>query len=427
MTEVGDQAAALLSGDVHAQVSDGLTYELYAPASWTAGSSFSHFDEHVYPGGTAGALMTPMLGSSETARILDSPTLGVMARIGWPLTVAATTPTITSLSPSLTSAVVSWDQNLWQSGVAPDRYVIEAWRDGTFLQSSTTVDGSATGGVVGSLSPGASYTVKVVPWGPNGSGTAASAPATLSSSGGPADPSGWPAFIRNLPLDGQINRLYQAYFLRLADQSGFDYWVGRRASAVSLVDISAAFAASAEFQNRYGSLSDATFVDLVYANVLDRSADADGRAYWIGRLQQGVSRGEVMIGFAESPEYVTRTGTAAAGDSGEARITRLYRAFFLRQPDGAGLQYWSGQARSGVPLQAIAAAFAASAEFEGRYGSLSNTAFVQLVYDNVLGRTADAGGLAYWTGLLASGADRGSVMIGFSESPEFIKATGTIP
>ena len=427
IASVPDQGSALRSGQVMAQVSDGLQYELYAPAGWVSGSSFSHFDESLYPGGTAGALMTPMLGGAETARILDSPTLGLMARMGWPLTVSATTPTITSASPSLTAAVLGWDRNLWQTGTAPDAYVIEAWRNGSTLETTITVGGDATGAVIGSLSPGANYTIKVIPRGVNGNGTAATATVQLATSGGPADPSEWPTYIRDTALDGQINRLYQAYFLRLADQGGFDYWLGQRSSGVSLLDISAAFAGSAEFQNRYGALADGTFVDLVYANVLGRTADPGGRAYWVGQLQQGVSRGEVMIGFAESAEYVDRTQTVAAPDTAETRIVRLYRAFFLRDPDAGGLAYWADQLRSGVPLETVAEAFAGSAEFQNRYGSLGNAAFVDLVYTNVLGRSADAGGAAYWSGLLGSGTSRGTVMVGFSESAEFIRATGTVP
>ncbi len=422
-----NQAAALQSGDVHVQISSASTYELYAPTNWSQGSSFSHFDEQSYGAGSPGALMTPMLSSGESARVLDAPVLGLMAATGWPIVVKAVTPTITSLSPSLTSIVASWDKNFSQVGLAPDSYTVEAWRDGVSLQSSVTVSGAASTATVGSLSPGASYTIKVIPSGPGGQGTAATSSTQLSSSGGPADPSSWPTYIRNLPLDGQINRLYQAYFLRLADESGFGYWVDQRARWTPLLDISSAFAASGEFQNRYGSLSNEAFVDLVYANVLNRAADAEGRAYWLGRLNQGTDRGEVMIGFAESAEFISRTGTSPATGTTEAKIDRLYQAFFLRPADTEGLGYWSGQAQNGVSLEAIASAFAQSSEFQTRYGSLSNQQFVELVYSNVLGRTPDTEGLNYWIGLLNGGLDRGTAMVGFSESVEFIKTTGTIP
>ncbi len=427
ISDSSNQAAALLSDDVHINISDSLSYKVFAPTSWSQGSSFSHFDESTYPAGTPGALMTPMLGGGETARVLDAPVIGLMAKTGWPTTLQATTPTITSVAPSLTMAVVSWEHNLGQSGLAPDYYAVEAWRDGVTLQSGVTVPGDETSTAIQSLSPGQSYVIKVVAHGQNGYGAEATTSVELEISGGPTDPSEWPTYIRNVPLDGQINRLYQAYFLRLADESGFSYWLDQRASWTSLDDISSAFASSTEFQTRYGQLTDDAFVDLVYANVLNRVAEDEGRNYWIWALSAGVSRGEVMIGFAESDEYVARTGTAAATGVNEARVRRLYEAFFLRAPEADGLEYWTGQADSGVKLEVIASAFAQSAEFQDQYGALGDQQFVELVYANVLGRSPEADGLTYWTSMLQGGLDRGTAMVGFSESAEFVKSTGTIP
>ena len=68
--------------------------------------------------------------------------------------------------------------------------------------------------------------------------------------------------------------------------------------------------------------------------------------------------------------------------------------------------------------------FAGSPEFNLRYGALDNPAFVTLVYKNVLGRTPDQGGLQGSVDFLGRGARRGEVMLGFSESPEFIAKSG---
>lgn len=100
-------------------------------------------------------------------------------------------------------------------------------------------------------------------------------------------------------------------------------------------------------------------------------------------------------------------------------VERLYLAYFLRDPDAGGLAYWNDRFRRGLPLRAISGAFSRSAEFQGRYGALSDRDFVDLVYRNVLSRTPDAGGYAYWLGQMAAGMTRGSLMIGFSESDEF--------
>ena len=45
------------------------------------------------------------------------------------------------------------------------------------------------------------------------------------------------------------------------------------------------------------------------------------------------------------------------------------------------------------------------------YGNLNDEQFVDQVYMNVLGRPADPGGKAYWTGQLTTGVTRGQVML----------------
>ncbi len=234
-----------------------------------------------------------------------------------------------------------------------------------------------------------------------------------------------PGLVRPLPLDGQVGRLFAAYFQRAPDADGYAYWLRELANGTRLVAMSAELAASPEFRSRYGTLDDPAFVDLVYQNVLGRAADGPGRSYWVAQLRSGRSRGDVMLGFSESPEHVATTGTAPPTSSLEARISRLYFAFFLREPDAGGLAFWSDVARRGTPLATIAQDMSSSAEFVATYGSLTDLRFVELVYNNVLTRSPDQAGLDYWVGQLAR-SSRGSVMTGFSESLEFILRTGTI-
>lgn len=233
--------------------------------------------------------------------------------------------------------------------------------------------------------------------------------------------------IRPLPLDGEVGRLFSAYFLRQPDRAGYDYWIQERAEGTELASISSSFASSREFTDRYGALDDRAFVDLIYRNVLGRAADQTGLDYWVGELRAGRDRGQVMAGFSESPEYVTRTATARSTSSSEGQISRLYFAFFLREPDPAGLDFWMTAKRRGLPLAQIAVEMAKSDEFVGTYGNIPDTRFVDLVYNNVLTRTPDAAGRAHWLGQLGNGLDRGTMMSGFSESKEFIIRTGTLP
>jgi hypothetical protein len=238
-----------------------------------------------------------------------------------------------------------------------------------------------------------------------------------------------PACGSKAALRDQVQRLYAAFFLRCADEAGASFWESRRAAGTSLTAIADEFARAPEFVARYGAMDDAQFVDFVYKNVLGRRADREGFSFWRLRLFVGAdTRGSMMAGFSESPEFVGRSGTTPPHDPLEGRLRRLYKAYFLRDPDSSGLAFWLGQLRAGMTIAKAADLFGQSAEFQARYGSLDDAAFVQLIYRNVLGRDAEPSGAAFWTGQLgARKLTRGGVMVGFSDSAEFIVRTGTIP
>jgi hypothetical protein len=99
-------------------------------------------------------------------------------------------------------------------------------------------------------------------------------------------------------------------------------------------------------------------------------------------------------------------------------LARLYLGYFGRVPDYEGLDYYAGERDRGEPLDAIADEFAESEEFNLRYGSLDNTAFVDRVLQNITGFPGDAEQVAYWVDQIESGRmTRGQVMLVFSESP----------
>jgi hypothetical protein len=104
-----------------------------------------------------------------------------------------------------------------------------------------------------------------------------------------------------------VARLYWAYFLRIPDKAGLDYWIAQKRGGRSLTSISQAFAVSPEFRTLYGTLTNRQFVERVYVNVLGRPGEPDGVTYWTDQLTSGArTRGTVMTGFSESPEYRTR-------------------------------------------------------------------------------------------------------------------------
>lgn len=77
-----------------------------------------------------------------------------------------------------------------------------------------------------------------------------------------------------------------------------------------------------------------------------------------------------------------------------AQIQQAYVTFFNRPADVAGLNYWSAYTGS---VSNLYATFAQSAEYAAAFATLSNGQKVDLVYQNLFGRSADAAGLNYWT------------------------------
>ena len=105
---------------------------------------------------------------------------------------------------------------------------------------------------------------------------------------------------------------------------------------------------------------------------------------------------------------------------GHADVLRLYWAFFDREPDVDGARYWVTQSNQCASLRVIADSFAVSAEFAATYGALDDAGLVDLVYANVLDRTPDDAGRAYWLGELgARRLDRPGLVLYFSLSAEF--------
>jgi hypothetical protein len=103
---------------------------------------------------------------------------------------------------------------------------------------------------------------------------------------------------------GFAYRLYQAAFDRTPDVAGLSWNVHLLDARLTETQMSAAFVASAEFQNTYGpNQTNAQFVTALYSNILHRAPDPGGYSGWLALMNSGQeSRANVLIGFSESTE-----------------------------------------------------------------------------------------------------------------------------
>ena len=157
-----------------------------------------------------------------------------------------------------------------------------------------------------------------------------------------------------------VARLYFAYFLRIPDYGGLTFWINFYRAGNALAAVSQAFATSAEFTNRYGSLNNTQFVNLVYQNVLGRAPDTAGLNFWVGQLNGGATRGQVMLGFSESAEF-------KASSANKVYVTMMYTGMLRRAPDQGGFDYWVGYIGTGNSGQALINGFLAAPEYHNRF------------------------------------------------------------
>ncbi len=176
------------------------------------------------------------------------------------------------------------------------------------------------------------------------------------------------------------------------------------------------------------------FVERLYTQILGRAADPLGLQSWTDVLKSGKEQGaKVAQGFIDSAEFKARPL------SNEEYLKILYRTFFDREPDGAGLEAWLGVLDSGLSRLHVFKGFAESQEFTEiceKYGIIRGNAqltapcdqnegvtkFIVRNYRLCLGRNADEDGLNGWCNAILTGQNTAKQAAhGFVFSDEFKK------
>ncbi len=85
-------------------------------------------------------------------------------------------------------------------------------------------------------------------------------------------------------------------------------------------------------------------------------------------------------------------------------VHKVYIAYYGRPADVGGLAYWAARLdHEGGNLSAIIEAFANSYESQQLYGSLSTSQKITQIYEQLFGRDPDPAGLQFYTQMLATG------------------------
>lgn len=149
------------------------------------------------------------------------------------------------------------------------------------------------------------------------------------------------------------------------------------------------------------------FVTAAYQDVLGRTPAPADIDYWVGRMAGGLSRPSMASMFNNSDEYRN------------FKIRQAYNMALARDPDAGGAAFWLGQMQGGnVSPEEAYSTFLYMDEMYNVRGGGTNAGYVAVMYQQLLSREPDTGGLNYWVQRLDSGERRKAISDSIWLSPE---------
>ncbi len=148
----------------------------------------------------------------------------------------------------------------------------------------------------------------------------------------------------------------------------------------------------------------------VYDFLLGRPAESGGLAYWSGQLSRGVPRSATSLSLVSSYEYRVD------------RLDAMYEEFLERGIDPSGQGYWAAQVGAGMTFEQFQSLLMGSPEYFANpdKGNGNNTQFVEAMFQDVLHRGVDSGGLNFFVSELNAGVPRSQVVAGIVYSYEHL-------
>ena len=241
-----------------------------------------------------------------------------------------------------------------------------------------------------------------------------------------------------------VKRMYEVCMGRTADTSGLNYWTQQVLSGkYQGISLAANFVFSKEFTGK--NYCNEHFVRQIYPALMNRTPDSGGLNYWMGQLDSGaMSREALLNSFASGNEYknlcdqagfdigrpapVPKYGTQQYGPCSVCGkkskvvqfVERMYTECLGRSAESGGLKYWSeGLCKHTQTAKSLLHNFFLSQEMKNK--NLSNEEYVRRIYKAMLNRSPDSGGLKYWKERLDKGESPTVVINSFIDSSEFKK------
>lgn len=216
----------------------------------------------------------------------------------------------------------------------------------------------------------------------------------------------------NTGVEGFVNRLYNVCLDRTPDKNGFNMWCNLLASgAYTGADAAEGFFYSEEFLNK--DYSNENYLTYLYRVFFDREPDPEGWDVWMGLLESGTSRRDVMYGFIGSTEWANvcfsfgiKSGATTlpskievTNENVKTFVNSLYSDCLDREADEDGFTTWYNLlvTKQTGGIQA-AYGFFYSAEFQKKISTMDPEEIVAIFYKVFLNREASYWEIEDWVG-----------------------------
>lgn len=218
------------------------------------------------------------------------------------------------------------------------------------------------------------------------------------------------ALLTTTPASPLVDAFYQDVLSRTAEPQGLAYWTQQLAAGVSGSQFAAALLTSHEYHQ--------DVVDGDYDQLFGRSAEPPALNFWGSLLDHGVqTSGQVLIGLLGSDEYY-----ALHNRSNAQFIVALYLDVLGRDADPGAVNYWLAQMSGPTNAPAGHAAIGLSrADVAGQFvtGAECQTKEIDEWYQDYLDRPASDDDIAFWNKQFAGGHSPDMVLATILGSDEY--------
>ena len=237
-------------------------------------------------------------------------------------------------------------------------------------------------------------------------------------------------------------RLYDTAFDRDMSSTETQFlakYITSGSGALDTGTLATALMATAEFSQKYGSLSNVQFVERVFQNALGRSATLSELSNYVGALNSAtLTKGAILIAISETAEHIATgnvhfvTNNTATGDPSFTAdhttdkkiaadiVARLFDVVFDRDATASEISTQVPRITTGSATELqVATDLINLAEFSSKYGTLSNSNFVSQIFFNSLSRAPTTAELQFWLAALnANTVSRAELVDALAQSPD---------